>query len=120
MIQPGSSYFTCSWNGCATSTKTKDIGALFKILTLHLEIPTTKLTLEITGSFIGLVEPINTEATEFKLGVAQAGGVQGIEKCEGEAADTLATATDGGAATQTGVEAKEFTLVFDATQELAA
>jgi hypothetical protein len=105
---------------CYINKESKDVGALLKVLPLKLEIPATKLTLEITGSFIALIQPINAEATEFKLGVAQAGGVQGIEKCEGEAADTLTTATDGGAATQTGVEAKELALVFDTTQELAA
>jgi hypothetical protein len=100
--------------------KATHVGVIFETLPVHIEIPSTKLLVTVTGSFVGLIEPINKKTATYTLNIAQAGGVQGIEKCEGGAARTLLSSVDGGANTQSGEEAKEGTLTFEVEQELMA
>jgi len=95
-----------------------DIGVKFAFLLLHIEIPSTKLLFTITGGPIVLITPLDVVVSGFSLGIAQKEGKQAIEKCEGESASTLETSTDGGAFTQTGMEAKEGTLTFETSREL--
>jgi hypothetical protein len=95
-----------------------DIGVKFAFLLLHIEIPSTKLLFTITGGPIVLITPLDVLVSGFSLGISQKEGKQAIEKCEGEAASTLETSVDGGAFTQTGMEAKEATLTFEKSQEL--
>jgi hypothetical protein len=87
---------------------------------VHYEIPALSSLLEITGSFIAEVEPNKKSANEFKLNIEQKGGAQSIEKCEGGEALTLLLAINEGKAVQTGVEAKEGTIIFKVAEEAMA
>jgi hypothetical protein len=105
---------------CYINKSTKHVGIIFTTLPVHIEIPAIGLLVSVTGSFIGLLEPVNIKQTVYTLNIAQTGGVQAIEKCEGGAARTLSTSTDGGAITQSGIEAEKGTITFEAAEELMA
>ncbi len=92
----------------------------FKLLPLHLEVPSTKLLLLVEGSVLGLITPVGKKATTFTLTIEQKEGKQAVEKCEGGTAKTLTTSIDGSAAIQSGQEAKEGTLTFAAEEEFMA
>jgi hypothetical protein len=96
------------------------LGAAVFALTeeVALEVPSTKLTINVKGSFVGLFLEPKTKKATFKLEITQKEGKQGIEKCEGGVAQTLLSSVDGGAFTQSGEETKEATLTFAAEQEL--
>jgi hypothetical protein len=105
---------------CYINKATKHVGIIFTTLPVHIEIPSVGLLVSVTGSFVGLLEPVNIKQTGYTLNIAQAAGVQAIEKCEGGAARTLLSSVDGGANTQSGEEAEKGTLTFEAAQELMA
>jgi hypothetical protein len=97
-------------------------GLLIKLLPLHVETPSTGTLKVLEGSFIALVEPAGgtTPNKVWNLNIAQAAGVQGIEKCEGGSAETVTTTTnETGSPVQTGVEAKEASLEFEKEAQTA-
>jgi hypothetical protein len=106
---------------CYISKAEKTVGIVFTLpSTLHLEVPSTKLLINVQGSFVGKIEPINKKQATYTLVIEQKEGKQAIEKCEGGAALKLETSVDGGAFTQSGEEAKEGTITFEKEQELMA
>jgi hypothetical protein len=100
--------------------KKGDEGIIFTPETVHLEVPAVALTIEVTGSFIGLVTPLETpKGKHFELNIKQAKGKQEIEKCEGGVAMSLKSKTDANAVELAGEEAKEGLLLFDGTIDKA-
>lgn len=95
-----------------------DLGLLFKLLPLHLEVPATSLLLSVQGAFIALVTPVGKKISTFTASVQQKAGQQSITKCEGsKTEDKLEKSTDGGEFIQSGLEVKEGTLTFATEQE---
>jgi hypothetical protein len=88
-------------------------------LPLTLEVPSTKLTLEIKGSVLAQVAS-GTKAKSFALTLKQAGGVNAITECTGGEKHILETSTDKGAFVQSGQEAEEAKLEFAAEEEFMA
>jgi hypothetical protein len=103
---------------CTISLVPLVVGIIFTPLPVHIEIPSVGLLVSVTGSFVGSLTPLNTLTTTYTLTIAQSGGVQAIEKCEGGAARTLLSSVDGGANTQSGEEAEKGTLTFEVAEEL--
>jgi len=90
-------------------------GLLMLALPVHLEVPSTKLLVNLEGGMVALIG--GSKSKTFTLSIEQKEGVQAIEKCEGGAAQTLKTSVDGGASTQTGFEAKELSITFTTIEE---
>jgi hypothetical protein len=96
---------------------------IFAVLPIKLEVPSTKLTLEVTGAVLGEVTPGNTKQTTFTVTLAQKSGEQttGPKSCEDGGVKKseifLKTSTDGGAAVESGQEAEKGSLTFSAAQE---
>jgi hypothetical protein len=86
---------------------------LFQDNPTKLEVPSTKTTLTLEGGFLGQIEPVGKKLELYTTIVTQKEGVQGIEKAEGEEAQSLKTSVNGGAFTQTGIEMKEASLEFE-------
>src|SRR5665647_1528657 len=78
--------------------KAGDFGLLFKLTEeVKLEVPSTKLTVAVKGSFVGLIEGKGGEKLlTFPLNIKQTEGKQEFEKCEGGVANTLEAKTDAG------------------------
>jgi hypothetical protein len=95
---------------------TGDFGLLIKYLPVSLEVPSVKLTMALEGAFIALVTA-EKEKTKFALSVKQTGGKQEIEKCKEGEAQTLKTKVDAGKNEQTGIEAAEPSITFDAIKD---
>jgi hypothetical protein len=89
---------------------------IIAILPLTLEVPSTKLTLEIRGSVIAPVTPFGTKSKSFTLTLKQAGGVNAVTECENKEKHILETSTDKGAFIQSGQEAEEAKLEFGAEE----
>jgi hypothetical protein len=86
-----------------------------KVLPLHLEVPSTKLLLTITGTTLATVLAAVRQAT-FALTLTEKEGKNTEEKC-GKETLILSTSTDGGAFVQSGEEAKNASLTFSTAQE---
>jgi len=91
------------------------LGVLLAFLPLHLEVPSTKLLMAMTGSLVGKIS--SGKSKTFTLAVEQKEGKQAVEKCKGDPADTLLTSIDSGAATQTGQEIKSGSLTFTTIEQ---
>jgi hypothetical protein len=85
------------------------------VSSLHLEVPSTKLLLTVTGTALGTVEA-KVSKTNFPLTLTQKEGKNTEEKC-GKETLILSTSTDGGAAVQSGEEAIKGSLTFSVAQE---
>jgi hypothetical protein len=57
--------------------------------TLQIEVPTAKQKIEVKGSVIGEVKPVNLKHLSSEVVFTQKEGKPGIEKCEGQAAAVL-------------------------------
>ncbi len=101
---------------CIISTSPLVGGLLIKVNPLHLEVPSLKLLIEITGSFVAPITPNETKTKKYKLDVKQTAGVQEIHLCLGGAEETLLSSDDGKAPVQSGLEATNFELNFDNEQ----
>jgi hypothetical protein len=95
------------------------LGWLIKPLPIHLEVPAAKLLITIEGALIAEIAPPNKKTKAFSIAVTQKEGQQTIEKCEGGGAQTLKTALDGGAFTQSGLEVQEGKGEFETVEEEA-
>lgn len=93
--------------------KKEAVGIIFEPLEVTLEVPSTKLTVIVKGSFVGLVKKVG--ASVFELIINQKEGHQGIELCEGGAKRTLLANIDSTKFVEAGEEAKEGKLEFDKT-----
>ncbi len=102
---------------CIISTSPLVGGLLIKLLPLHLEVPSVKLLIEITGSFVAPITPNNEKTKKYKLDIKQTAGVQSTKLCLGGSEETLLVADDAKAPTQAGLEATNFELNFDNAQE---
>jgi hypothetical protein len=85
---------------CYLNKTNKEVGAAIKISPLHIEV-SGKL-LEVTGTVIGKVEPVNSSSTTGKIVLKQSKGVQEFTKCEGGAEEVLKTSENEGTAKQSG------------------
>jgi hypothetical protein len=92
--------------------KAGEAGLLLKFLPVHIEIPTLSLLLDLEGAFIAGLTPNNTLTKAYTLTIAEKGGKQSIEKCEGGVKQTLKSSTDSKAFEELGVEASKGTLTF--------
>jgi hypothetical protein len=72
--------------------KEKDFGLLIKLLPVTLEVPATKLTINIQGVIIALVSKVG--ANKYELNITQKAGLQEIQKCEGGVKETLEVKID--------------------------
>jgi len=97
---------------------------LFLILPLKLEVPSTKLTIEIKGDVLGKVAPIGKKAKVFTVELKQKAGVQevGPTECENSKGEKfkevfLLSKVDAGAFIQSGQEAEKGEVTFSAEQE---
>ena len=102
---------------CTISNTPLVVGLLLKVLPFVIEVPTTKLTLAVEGSFVSLVTPENKPTKEFQLIITQKGGVQTQPGCLNAALtaivpETLTTSVDGSKALQSGQESEKGTLTF--------
>jgi hypothetical protein len=105
---------------CYISKAGKTVGVISTLSTeLKLEVPSTKKVINIKGAAIGEATPVNSKLTTGTLALTQVSGVQGIEKCEGGAAQTLLTQEGAGAFTQSGQEIKG-EITFAAATEVTA
>jgi len=91
------------------------LGVLIEILPLHLEVPSTKLLITITGSLVTSIS--SGKGKTYTLTVEQKEGKQAIAKCKGDPEDTLLTSVDGGAATQSGQESKAGSITFTSVEQ---
>ncbi len=101
---------------CIISTSPLVGGLLIKILPLHLEVPSVKLLIEVTGSLVVPITPNETETKNYKLEIKQAAGEQGIKLCLGGAEESLFSSDDGKLPVQAGQEAVGAELSFDKAQ----
>jgi hypothetical protein len=104
---------------CSTEKGAKQF-ILFKLLPVVIEIPSTKLTLEVTGDVLGVVTPANKKAKSFTVALEQKEGKQAFTECEvggKKVTHSLLTSVDAGTATVSGQEAVEGKLEFSAEQE---
>ncbi len=101
---------------CIISTSPLVGGLLIKVLPLHLEVPSVKLLIEVTGSLVVPITPNETETKNYKLDIKQAAGVQSTKLCLGGAEETLLSADDAKGPIQAGLEAASAELSFDNTQ----
>ena len=106
---------------CYINKAEKKVGAIAALTSnLKLEVPSLKKKLEIKGSAIGSVSPINVKQTTGTVTFTQTAGVQGIEKCEGEAARKLETSENGGTTfVQSGQEVTTEVTFSTATEVMA-
>jgi hypothetical protein len=107
---------------CAISNKPLVGGLLFKVLPVHLEVPSTKLLLVLEGSFVGTMSPENKKAFAFTPTFTQKEGKQTVEGCLNEAGtklepEMLLWSADGGTFVQTALEFKELSFTFASEQE---
>jgi hypothetical protein len=79
----GVELFATSGEVCTLNKAAKTTGILVKVPQTVIEVPTAKQKLEIKGSLIGEVKPLNKSQTTGELVFTQKEGVQGIIKCEG-------------------------------------
>ena len=83
---------------CYISKASKTVGASISVEAppVILELPAIKKRSQLWGSAIGTVSPVNTKQATGAIAFSQTSGVQGVEKCEGEAARTLEISEDSG------------------------
>ncbi len=101
---------------CIITTSPLVGGLLIKVLPLHLEVPSLKLLIEVTGSFVAPLTPNNEKTKKYKLDAKQKAGEQSTELCLGGAKETLLSSDDGKAPVQSGQEAENAELNFDNEQ----
>jgi hypothetical protein len=100
--------------------KNGDIGILFLPLPVKLLVPATALTIELTGSFVGLISALTGDKKHYELNVKQsANGVQEIKECEGGEKESLKSKDDAKVAENLSVDAAEVLLLFDGTLDKA-
>ncbi len=83
-----------------------------------LQVPSTKLTLEVKGGFLSEVTPVEKKVTSLTLITTQKEGKQSLETPEGGEATRIEVSTDGGSFVQAGIELKESTLSLGASEEI--
>jgi hypothetical protein len=80
-------------------------------------VPAASQLIEVSGSFVGDVNPENALRNEWTVKIAQKGGIQVIDGCR-NAANALeefwlgTIENENGISRRTGIEATEFTLKF--------
>jgi hypothetical protein len=75
---------------CYLSKASKTVGLSVEVTpTLQIEVPTVKQKIEVKGTVIGEVKPVNVKQTTGEVVFTQKEGKPGIEKCEGQAAAVL-------------------------------
>jgi hypothetical protein len=95
---------------------------LLQLLPVKLEVPATKLTLEITGVILGEITPGKTKTRAFTVSLSQKGGEPSVSQCENDAKEILTnqvllTSTDGGSPVSSALEAEKGVLEFSTAQE---
>ena len=85
----GVELFATTGELCTLNKVAKSVGLLIKLPTTTIEVPTAKQKIQITGSLIGEVNPVNKSQTTGELVFTQKEGVPGLEKCEGQPAAIL-------------------------------
>ncbi len=101
---------------CIISTSPLVGGLLITVLPLHLEVPSVKLLVEVTGSLVVPITPNETKTKNYKLDVKQTAGVQEVHLCLGGSEETLLSSDDGAGPVQAGQEALSSEVSFDNAQ----
>jgi hypothetical protein len=100
--------------------KKGDNGILFLPLPVHLVVPSVGLTIEVTGSFVGLISALTGDKKHYELNIKQsANGVQEFKLCEGGAEESLKSKDDTAVAENASEDAAEGLVLFDGTIDKA-
>jgi hypothetical protein len=102
---------------CYLNKTKKEVGALIQLAELHIEVA-GKL-LEVSGSVIGKVEPVNLSLKSGKIILKQTGGEQEFTKCEGGATEILKTSENEGTPKESGEETTDEETYAKATEVMA-
>ncbi len=95
-------------------------GLIFKLLQIHLEIPSAKLLELARGAYIALFEgKAGTKAKTFALNIKAPGKTQELLKCEGGELQKLETAIDSEPFEGNALEEQEASITFDGTKDTA-
>jgi hypothetical protein len=98
---------------CYLNKGLKTVGLAVEVTpTTIIEVPTAKQKLEITGTVIGEVKPVNVKKPTSEVVFIQKSGKPGIEKCEGAAAAVLLVKESTKAFKPAGVETTQFVEFF--------
>ncbi len=102
--------------GCMITKAEKRFGWLFKLLPIHVEVPTVKQLFTMEGAFVAEIKATATKLV-FALAIEQKEGKQVIEKCEGGEAETLKLKLGTGENLQSGVGVSGPEITFDMTKD---
>jgi hypothetical protein len=102
---------------CYLNKTEKKVGVAIHINPLHIEVA-GKL-LQVTGTVIGQVKPVNESSTSGEIILKQSGGKQEFTKCEGGATEILDTSENEGTAKESGEQTTDKETFAKATEVMA-
>jgi hypothetical protein len=104
---------------CYINAKEKHVGVLLKITPVHIEIPSIGQLVEVTGTVLGLLKPVNTlsSVTQPTLTI---NATTLKEKCEGQALDELKSETGHNGKPEAATETTTEEMTFDKDIEVMA